>query len=177
MKKVSEIVREKSDKRIKDNLADNPGLFFFNYSGVSAADLNFLRRNLKNVGAKMFVAKNSFINVSLKDLDNQEELSKAVDGPTALIFVSDDPIGPSKVLTEFAKTHESMKLRGGYVRDRLLKATDFKMLANIPPREVLYQQIASVFNAPMSKLAMSLNQIVTKLAYALKAISEKKDKK
>ena len=97
-----------------------------------------------------------------------------IDGPTALVFVGDDPISPSKVLTEFAKTHESIKLRGGFIADRIINEQDFKMLAKTPPRGVLIQQLAVALNGPITKLAIDLKQILTKLAYALKALSEKK---
>lgn len=176
MKKVSEIFKEESDKILQKDLSNNSGLFFFNYSGVDSTDLSVLRRNLKNCGAKIFITKNSFINLTLKKIDKGKDILDLIDGPTALIFVRDDPIGPSKILTEFAKTHETIKLRGGLINDRLIQAQDFKMLANIPPREVLYQQLATAINGPISKLAVSLNQIVLKLVYALKIVSEKKEK-
>lgn len=176
MKKVSDIFRELTDKHLKENLNSNEGLFLFKYTGATSADLTKLRRNLKNVHAKMFVAKNSFINIALKSINKGNDVLSLIEGPTALIFVKNDPVGVSKVLIDFAKTHETVVLRGGYFNDRVINSQDFKMLANIPPKQVLYQQVAVAFNAPVSKLAMSLNQIVTKIAYALKAVSDKKGK-
>lgn len=176
MKKVSDIFKKLSDEQLQKDLSNSPGLFFVGYSGVSSADLTVLRRDLGFLGSRMFITKNSFVNLALKKGNKDKEVFDFVDGPTALVFVDDDPIGPAKILTSFVKSHDSVKLRGGYIRNRLLQAQDFKMLASIPSREVLYQQIAIAFNGPLSKLVMSLNQIVTKLCYALKAISEKKEK-
>lgn len=176
MKKVSELFKEISDKQLKEDLKLNTGLFLFNYSGVSSADLTHLRRSLKNVGARMFVSKNNFISVALRSINIGKEISEFVSGPTAIVFVKDDPIGPSKILTEFAKNNESIKLKGGYINDKVVQSKDFKILASIPSRQVLYQQVATALNAPVVKLAMSLNQIVAKIAYALKAVSDKKQK-
>jgi large subunit ribosomal protein L10 len=176
MKKISDIFREVVDKQLKENIKLNEGLFLFRYSGVTSADLTKLRRDLKSVNARMFVTKNSFISTVLRSINIGKEASALIEGPTALIFVKDDPVGVSKVLTTFAKTHETIVLKGGYLNDRIINSQDFKTLASIPPRQVLYQQVAVAFNAPVTKLAMSLNQIVAKIAYALKAVSDKKGK-
>lgn len=177
MKKVGAIFKESVDAQLKDGLKLNEGLFLFNYSGATSADLTKLRKNLKGVKAKMFVTKNSFVNLAFKSLNNKgKEIFDFIDGPTALIFVKDDPIGVSKVLTDFAKAHETIVLKGGYFNDKIINSKDFKVLANIPPRQVLYQQLAVVCNAPVTKLAMSLNQIMAKVVYALKAVSDKKGK-
>ena len=176
MKKVGDIVRETSDKQLKKDLSSNSNLFLFKYSGVSAADLNQLRRGLKNVKAKMFITKNNFINLSLKTENRNKEILDFIDGPTALVFVKDDPIAPSKVLTDFAKTHETIVLKGGYINDRVIHTQDFKILANIPSKQAIYQQIAVVFNGPITNLAINLKQITAKLAYALKSLSEKREK-
>lgn len=174
MKKVSTLFKEISDKQLKEDLRLNSGLFLFNYAGASSADLTQLRRDLNSVDAKIFVTKNSFISLALKTIDIGKKIKDFVEGPTALVFVKDDPVAPSKVLTKFAKTHESIVLRGGYIGERVLQKSDFKFLSSIPPREVLYQQVATAINGPVSKLAMSLNQILAKIAYALKAIGDKK---
>ncbi|MFC1708708.1 50S ribosomal protein L10 [Candidatus Omnitrophota bacterium] len=174
MKKVSEIFKELSDAQIKEDLELNAGLFLMQYSGVASANLTQLRRDLKSAGAKMFVTKNSFINVALSSINIGKELAEFVNGPTALVFVKDNPVETSKVLTSFAKSNTAVKLKGGYIHDKIIQSQDFKILASIPPRQVLYQQIAVAFNGPIAKLATSLNQIVAKVVYAIKAVSDKK---
>jgi large subunit ribosomal protein L10 len=176
MKKIGDIVKELIDRQLKESLKINEGLFLFKYAGVTSADLTQLRRSLKGVNAKMFVTKNSFINLALKAIDKTQAATDLIEGPTALVFVKQDPIGVSKVLTGFSKTHETVVLKGGFLKDRRMDPQDFKVLAGLGSKQDLYQQIASVLNAPASKLAMGLNQIVAKLAYALKAVSDKKGK-
>ncbi|MDD5292190.1 MAG: 50S ribosomal protein L10 [Candidatus Omnitrophica bacterium] len=176
MKKIGDIFKQLTDKQLKDDLEINEGLFLFKYTGVTSADLTQLRRNLKGVNAKMLVTKNSFIGLALKSINKGKDVLDFIDGPTALIFVKDDPLGASKVLTDFVKTHETAVLRGGYLNEKVINPQDFKVLSSITSIQVLYQQIVVAFNAPVSKLAMSLNQVVSKIAYALKAVSEKKEK-
>ena len=176
MKRTSDIFRELADKRIEGDLKNCEGLFFVGFSGVNSADLTTLRRELHSSGSRMFVTKNSFVSQTMKKANKDAAVIDFLNGPTALVFVSEDPVKPAKVLVEFLKTHETMKLRGGFVRDRLIQTSDFKMLASIPSRSVLYQQIAIGCNGPLSKLVQSLNQITAKLCYALKAVADKKDK-
>lgn len=174
MKKVSEIFKEVSDRQLKEELRSNSGLFLFKYSGVSSAELTRLRRDLRSAKARMFVTKNNFVALALKAINKGKEVLDFIDGPVALVFIGDDPVSPSKVLTDFAKTHEAIQLKGGFVNDRVIYPQEFKVLASIPPRQVLYQQVALVLNGPISKLAINLNQIVVKLACVIKALSDKK---
>jgi len=176
MKKVSELFKEISDKQLNEDLRLNSGLFLFKYAGVNSADLTQLRRDLKAVSAKMFVTKNSFINLALKSTGKDKEVLDFIDGPTALVFIKDDPLDTSKILVGFAKKHTSIDLKGGYVEERIVNSQDFKVLASISSKQALYQQIAMALNGSISKLAMGLNQIVAKLVYALKSVSDNKEK-
>ena len=176
MKRVSEIVKDITDKNLQENINKSEGVFFINYSGVSSADMTALRRNLSVSGSRMVVSKNSYFTNSLKKEQKNEAVTSLISGPTALVFIEDDPVKPVKVLTDFLKTHDSVKLQGGYIRERMLEVQDFKVLASIQSREVLYQQIAIACNGPVTKFATSLKQILAKVCYAVQAVREKKEK-
>jgi len=179
MKKVSQIFKEKVDLKLKDDLNNHPGVLVLNYSGVESAGLTELRKSLNASGAKLFITKNKFSLLAFKNvLDTKitESVAQFIDGPVGLVFIQEDPVATCKALTEFAKTYTNIKLKGGYLKEQIINKQDFKIIANIPPRQVLYQQIAIGFNAPIAKLATSLNQIIAKLAYSLKDLIDKKQK-
>ena len=74
----------------------------------------------------------------------------------AFVFVKDDLIATSKVIMRFAKEHEALAVRGGFLSDRVLAPADIKLISKLISRQALYQQVASVLNAPVGKLAMSV---------------------
>jgi len=161
-------------QELKKRLAASSDVFMVNYHRLKSAEMTQLRKSLKGTGASILVTKNSFMRKVFEEVHKPSEALPLVDGPMAFVFVKDDPIAVSKVLMNFAKDHEALGVRGGFLAERVLSLEDVKRLSKLGSRQALYGQIAYALNAPMGKLAMSLNQIIAKLAYALKAVSDKK---
>ncbi|MDD5574241.1 MAG: 50S ribosomal protein L10 [Candidatus Omnitrophica bacterium] len=172
--KIGEIYRNLVSLDIKRRLTHSQDVFLLNYHKMTSAEMTQLRKNLKTVGASILVAKNSFMRKIFEEAGKPGDVLTFVDGPTAMVFVKEDPIATSRVLVSFAKEHEALKLCGGFMSDRVLSKNDLQFISKLPSRQGLYQHVASALNAPISKLAMSLNQIITKLAYALNAVRDKK---
>ena len=173
-KKIGEFYRELVSLELKRRLNACSDVLFLNYHKLSSTDMTQLRKNLKAAGASVLVTKNSFIKKILEDEKKPTAAVSLVEGQTALVFVKEDPIAVSKVLVRFAKDHEALQIRGGFLSDLAITSENVKTISKLGSRQSLYQQVASALNAPIGKLAISLNQIIAKLAYALKAVSEKK---
>jgi large subunit ribosomal protein L10 len=173
--KIGELYRNLVTLELKKRLSNSSDVIMLNYHKLRSAEMTQLRKDLKGAGASILVTKNSFARKVLDEVKKPAEVLSYLDGPMAFIFVKDDPVAVSKVLVDFAKTHEAAGIRGGLMSERVLTLEDIKRLSKIPSRHVLLGQVASALNAPIGKLAMSLNQIVAKLAYALKAVSDKKN--
>lgn len=173
-KKIGEMFRDLVSQDLKRKLDGSSDLFLLNYHKLKSADMTLLRKNLKSAGASVLVTKNSFMRKAFESAKRPVEILPQIDGPMAMVFVKDDPIGVSKVLMTFAKDHEALTIRGGFLSERLLSAEDIKKIAKLASRQALYGQVASALNAPIGKLASTLNQITTKLVYALNAVKDKK---
>jgi large subunit ribosomal protein L10 len=173
MKKFGLIVKEISENRIKDRLKESGAVFIVKYSGLSSPDLSSLRLKLKNSQASLFVAKNSVARRALKEA-GLEGLSKKIDGPSCFIFVKDEPVGASKLLCDFAKAHEQLKLEGGLLKDKILEKKDIEALAKLPSKEVLRAQVVMTLNAPIAGFVIVLNQTLKKFVYCLDQVREKK---
>ncbi|MBI5873259.1 MAG: 50S ribosomal protein L10 [Candidatus Omnitrophica bacterium] len=173
-KKIGELFRDLVSRELKHRLDGSSDLFLFNYHKLKSSEMTSLRKNLKTAGASILVTKNSFIKKAFEAAGKPSESFGLVDGPMAMVFVKDDPVGVSKVLMNFVKEHEALSVRGGFLAERVLSAEDIKKISKLPSRQALYGQVASALNAPIGKLASSLNQIIVKLAYALNALKNKK---
>ncbi|OGX16901.1 MAG: 50S ribosomal protein L10 [Omnitrophica WOR_2 bacterium RBG_13_44_8b] len=173
MKKIGLLVKEISENRIKDFLKDSSALFIIKYSGISGPDLSSLRQNLKNSHANLFVVKNSVARRALKGV-KLDDIIKYIEGPCGLVFAEDEPVGPSKVLYNFGKDHEQLKLEGGYLKDRVIEKKDIESLAKLPTKEVLRAQVVMTLNSPIAGLVFTLNQVLAKIVYCLDQIRQKK---
>jgi large subunit ribosomal protein L10 len=172
--KIGALYRDLVSKDLKRRIDGSGDIFLLNYHKLKSAEMTQLRKDLKSAGASILVTKNSFIRKAFEAAQKPSEALPQIDGPMAMVFVNDDPIVVSKVLDSFAKKHEALSIRGGFLAQRVLTADDVKKIAKLPSRKALYAQVASTLNAPIGKLASTLNQIVVKLAYALNAVKDKK---
>jgi len=173
-KKIGEFYRELVSLEVKRRLNNCSDVVLLNYHKLSSTEMTVLRKSLKTVDASILVTKNSFIKKILEEAKKPAGTISLVEGETALVFVKDNPIEVSQVIVKFSKDHEALKIRGGFLADHAITEEHIKTISKLGSRQALYQQVASALNAPMGKLAMSLNQIIAKLAYALKAVSDKK---
>lgn len=162
-------------KQLEEKLKDSPNLIVTNYQGLTTPDLNNLRAKLKPLGCEYSIVKNTLTQITLKKI-GLEEFSKYFTGPTALAFHKGDPSGLAKIVVEYAKTNEKLKVVAGYLGGRVLSEKEIRVLSTLPSREVLLTKIAMVFNAPIQRIASVLNAPIQKLALALKSLEQQKAK-
>src|SRR5690606_11741128 len=108
-------------------------------------------------------------------------LDEALNGPTALVISQDDPVAPTKTLVDFAKDHETLKLKAGMLlktdeasSDQVLSLADLKNLATLPGKPELVGMLLARLNSPLYGLVNVLQGNIKNLVYALNAIKDKK---
>lgn len=172
--KIGELYRNFVSLELKRRLNECPDVFLLNYKKLKSAEMTQLRKNLKSTGAEILVIKNSFMRKIFQETNRPAQAVSMIEGPTAVVFARKDPIATSRALVNFSKEHEALVINGGFMAERVVTSEDVKFISKLFSRQAVYQQVASTLNAPMGKLATSLHQIIAKVAYALKAVSDKK---
>lgn len=173
MKKLGLVFKETSEKLIKNRLKESESVLIIKYSGLSSPDLSSLRLSLKNTKAKLFVVKNSVARRALKD-SGRDSVLKSIEGPCGFVFTADEIADTSKILYNFAKDHEHLKLEGGFLKDRILEKKDIETLAKLPSKEMLRALAVTAIKSPISGLVITLNQVIRKFVYCLDQIKQKK---
>lgn len=173
MKKIGQLIKETSENRIKDSFKLSKGLIIIKYSGVSSPDMSTLRKSLRGSGSDLFVVKNSIAKRAMKEL-GLVDLAKSIETPCGMIFFKDEPVDTSKILCAFRKDHEKLVLEGGLLQDKLLSLKDIEVMSTLPSKEALRAKVVVALNAPISKLAIVLNQTLKKFVYCLDQIKQKK---
>jgi len=175
MKKIGLLFKETSASRIKKYLENSDAVFLVKYSGLSSPALSSLRQVLKGSNADMFVVKNSVARRALKD-STLELLVKNIEGPCGIVFSKDEPVGTSKALCTFSKTHERLQLECALFKDKFLEKKDIELMASLPSKEALRAQVVMALNSPISGFVIVLNQLLSKFVICLDQIKQKKEK-
>ncbi|MBP7216967.1 MAG: 50S ribosomal protein L10, partial [Candidatus Omnitrophica bacterium] len=166
MKKLSLLVKQTSENRIKNILKQSNNLVLVKYSGLSSPDISSLRQSLKTVQATLFVVKNSVARRALKDA-GLDTLVTNVDGPCGLVFVNDEPVSASSALCTFAKDHQALVVQAGFLQNKILNAKEIEAIAKLPSKAVLRHQVVIALHAPINGLVISLHQVLKKFVYCL----------
>lgn len=124
---------------IKDRVNESNSVLFFEYRGLTVFELMELRRKLKNSGSDFKIYKNTLTKRALKDLNYDVEESMI--GPNAVAF-SKNVVEPIKALTDYAKTHQALEIKGGIVDGSVSSVEVIQKLATIPSREGLLTMVA-----------------------------------
>ena len=143
------------------------------YSGLTVAQMQNLRRQMKQAGASVKVAKNRLAKIALDGTD-VASIAPLLKGPT-LIATSSDPIAAPKVAIDFAKAHEKFVILGGAMGKTALNADGVKALASLPSLDELRAKIVGLIQAPATKVAQLLNAPAAKVARVVQAYAAKGD--
>jgi large subunit ribosomal protein L10 len=170
MKKAEKI--QQTDE-LRENLSKAIGFFVTDYRGVEATDLTQLRFALNKHDARLKIVKNRLTLRAIADPEVAKQLETHIDNMTAVTMVYGDLAGSAKALKDFAKQHESLKIRAGYVEGQVIDEAGVRALADLPPREVLLAQLLGALNAVPTGFVRVLNALPTKWVQLLEAVRQK----
>ena len=175
MAKVALETKKLMVKEITSRLNSAETLIVTRYKGLSAQDMNELRKELKKIAGEYLVVKDSMAKKALKDSANSA-ITEFIQGEVGIAVHKSDLSIVSKMLVKFSKEHEPLKICGGFADGAILSNQEIIAIAALPSREVLLTKLAIILNSPIQGLVVSLNGIICKLAYALNAVKESKQK-
>jgi large subunit ribosomal protein L10 len=141
------------------------------YSGLTVAQMQTLRKQMKQAGARVQVAKNRLAQIALKGTD-VASVGPLLKGP-ALIAYSDDPVAAPKVAVAFARDYEKFVLLGGAMGKTALDVDGVKALATMPSLDELRAKLVGLIQAPATKLAQLSTAPAAKLARVFGAYAAK----
>lgn len=141
------------------------------YAGLTVAQFQKLRREMKANGATVKVAKNRLAKIALEGTD-VASISPLLKGPT-LIAYSSDPVAAPKVAVAFAKDHDKLVILGGAMGTTALNPDGVKALATMPSLDELRAKLLGLLQAPATKIAQLSTAPAAKLARVFQAYADK----
>ncbi len=163
--------KEQSVSNLKEKFERTESVVLTDYHGISVAQMQELKNELKPINAEFTVAKNTLLGRASKEA-KKELPEENLKGPTAILLSFDDPIEPIKKLAEFIKKYELPKIKSGLFEGKLLTRDGVIELSKIPGKNELYAKVVGSLNSPISGLVNVLGGNMRGLVYVLNAIRE-----
>jgi large subunit ribosomal protein L10 len=169
--------KEKVVAELADRLRSTETLIVADYRGLSVTEINDLRGQLLEHGARFRVVKNTLTRRAAEDA-GADGLLALLDGPTAIAFLDSDgdPVAVAKALSTAARETKVLEIRGGILDGEQIGEADVKSLATLPPTDVLRGQLVSAVSGPLMTVvglfAAPLRDLVNVLDARIKQLEE-----
>jgi large subunit ribosomal protein L10 len=163
--------KEAQVEEMKAALGEAEAIFAVDYRGISVPQAAELRAKLRDADASFRIVKNRLAKIAIADSEG-EGLEPLLEGPTALTFVKGDPVTAAKAISTFAREHDVLEFKGGFMEGAALDPDQFKSIARLPALEVLHGQLAGLTASPLTGLVRGLGSMISGLAVALGQIQE-----
>jgi large subunit ribosomal protein L10 len=141
------------------------------YRGLTMSQLTTLRRSLGD-GATYRVAKNTLVKRAAEDAG--VEIDELLVGPTAITFITGEPVDAAKALRDFARANQGLVIKGGFMDGRTLTVEEVNRLADLESREVLLSKLAGAMKGTMAKAAGLFAAPASQVARLAQALADKR---
>ena len=160
-------------EEITEKLRNSNAAVVTSYTGLTVAQLKQLRRSLGE-NAQYRVVKNTLTKIAANEA-GINTLDDLFNGPTAVAFVTGDPVESAKGLRDFAKENPNLVIKGGVLDGKALSADEIKKLADLESREVLLSKLAGALKGKQSQAASVFQALPSKLVRTVDALRAKQD--
>lgn len=148
---------------LKETLQGVETFYVVNYQGLTAGQLTKLRKDLVEKGGRLIVAKNTLINLALKEHDR--DFTDILHGPSAIVIAQEDPAGIAKVLSEAAKGNDKgiPAAKAGLLEGARIDVAVIQRIASLGSKEQLQAELVGVLSAHLSNFVGVLEAYREKL--------------
>ena len=164
--------KEELIKELTDKFTRATGVVAAEFNKLDVETVNKLRAKLRAGGVEWKVLKNTLARRAAKGT-SVEKISDDFVGPIALAISYGDVVAPAKILSEFVKDLESVKIKSGVVQGQKIDKAGVQALAKLPGLNELRATILSMINQPATKLARTIKEPGASLARVINAKADK----
>ncbi|MEO8328493.1 MAG: 50S ribosomal protein L10 [Candidatus Nanopelagicales bacterium] len=156
---------------LAERFRGSSGAVLTEYRGLTVKQLKELRTALGG-HASYAVVKNTLTKMAAKDA-GVERIAEMLSGPSAIAFITGDPVETAKGLRDFAKANPSLLIKGGVLDGNPLSPAEIDKLAALESREVLLAKLAGAMKVSLTGAAALFNAPLAQTARVLGALQAK----
>jgi large subunit ribosomal protein L10 len=152
-------------------ISNSKALILAEYTGLTMKQMDDLRAKAREVGGEFHVVKNTLGTLAFKEagLPVPQDF---LEGSTAIGFALQDAQPMAKAMTDYARSADALKIKGGYLGTRAINAAEVVALAEMPPLPVMRARLMGTLLAPASQLARLLAEPARQVAAVIQAHAE-----
>ena len=158
---------------LSDKFRESGAAVLTEYRGLTVAQLSQLRTSLRANGTYS-VVKNTLTEIAAKEA-GVTAFDGQLSGPSAIAFITGDPVEAAKSLRDFAKANPLLVIKAGVLDGKAMSAEEITKLADLESREVLLAKLAGAMKGNLAKAAGLFNQPASQVARLAAALQEKKE--
>ncbi len=163
---------------IREKISNASAIYFTDFVGLSVEETNALRSKFHEVDVEYRVLKNTLVSIAVKEL-GYEGLDDVLKGPTALAFGNVDSTAPARVIKEFlkkeGKAKEKPAVKGLVFEGKVMDASYYVKLANLPSKEELLAMLLGGLQSPMQNTLSVLQAPMRNMVGVLMSLKETKN--
>ena len=144
---------------------------FADYRGLTVEQISELRKQLRAKNCSFKVIKNNFARIAFQEM-KVEGVNDYLSGPTAIALSTEDTNEVAKILYDFAKEAPALQVKGGLIEKEVYDSDKLEAFSKLPGKKQLIAMIMSTINAPVQKLAATLQAYVDKKSEGGEAAAE-----
>ena len=160
-------------KAITERIQAAQSIVLADYTGLTVLQMTAFRSLCRAKNIECRVVKNRLAIIAADNAD-LSVIKDHLKGPTALVMGMDSQVEAAKLVVEFAKTNEKMKVKGGVVDGGFITADRVVTLSKVPSRDELIAKMMGSINSPATGLAMVTNGVAAALTRAVDAVAKQK---
>ncbi len=157
---------------IADRFRTSQAAVITEYRGLTVSQLTELRRSLGS-GTNYTIAKNTLVRRAAADA-GVEGLDELFLGPTAIAFVTGEPVDAAKALRDFAKANPLLVIKGGLLDGNAVGPAEVNRLADLESRDVLLAKLAGAMKGALTQAAVMFNELPSQVARLAGALQDKR---
>ncbi len=155
---VSRSAKEEAVKELSAALANVENIVLLDFTGLNVPKVTELRRRVRAASGVYRVVKNTLARRAVVGTVF-EPLRDSFEGPTAVAFSADDPVGLAKALIAFQKDAPQLVVKTAMIEGRQLAPAEVANLAKLPSKEVLQVTLLRVLKAQATQLVQVLSAV------------------
>ena len=149
-------------------------VYFADFTGLTVAEQQELRREFRNAGVEYTVYKNTLVRKALERVTGYDKVYDYLVGPTGIAFCGDDISAPARIMKKYSDKTGKMKLKAAVLESEVYDGSRIADLAAIPSRDELMSAILGSIEAPISGIVGALNALARDLVGVIDQIAEQK---
>jgi len=162
--------------QLRDRFSRMTSAVFVDYQGMTVAEVGALRETFRAKGIEYRVVKNTLVRQALKEEPWVSNLSEALSGMTAIAWSFEEPSAAARVVKEYRKGNEKLRIKAGVLEGQVLDAKAVEnQLAALPSKDEARAMLLATMMAPAQTFVRLLNAPAQNMAGVLAAKQRKEE--